>query len=53
MSLPDRSEDAAPQTHRRAHRRKSPDRQAAEIRIRIALMNRFFALATAAIVRLE
>ena len=61
---PDRGEDAVPQGLRRTHRRRSPlslgpmalqwltpDRQTAEIQIRIALMNRFSALGTAEITR--
>ena len=48
---PDRGEDALPETLRRAYQGKRPDRQTAEIHIRIALMNRFNALVTAEIVR--
>ena len=44
---PNRGEDAVPQGFRRRHPARDPDRQTAEIQIRIALMNRFAALVTA------
>jgi hypothetical protein len=51
-SKPDRGEDVLPQGIRRTHREpRGPDRQTTKIHIRIALMNRFSALGTAAIVR--
>ncbi len=47
------AEPARPQILRRAHRltRSGPDRQTAEVHIRVALMNRFNALGTAEIER--
>jgi len=52
---PHRSEDALHQVLQRTHRcpqPRPPDRQTAEIHIRIAFINRFNALGTAEIVRL-
>jgi len=42
-----------PQSIRRAHYGRDQDRQTAEIHIRIALMNRFSALGTSEIVRVD
>ena len=47
----DRSEDALPQSFGDRIASRDPDRQTAEVHIRVALMNRFNALGTAEVER--